>query len=311
MRELNRRIDVGASSGASRASPTSPSSDWRSVTIPMTTSGSGVPSRTPLRSPCPHADVDETQCNARVRARKRALMERVNVGCGRTPTPGWTNIDNSPSLHLAAYPRFLTALLGKLRVLSPSQRDFIKFARGAGIRRADATRRIPLEHDSADVVYASHMLEHLDRRAADQFLREAQRVLAAGGVLRLAVPDLRRQVEAYFQHLDADRFMEETRLGRDQPRGWRERIAFLMVGGRRHAWMYDGDSLVRLLQDSGFENPQILPAGETTIPDPGPLDLTERADQSVYVEARAPGSRESRDHRGADGSARGGDRGAA
>jgi len=62
----------------------------------------------------------------------------------------------------------------------------------------------------------------------------------------------------------------------------------LLVGDRHHAWMYDGRSLSRLLADHGFLGPGVLAPGETTIADPGALDLCERADESVYVEARKP-----------------------
>lgn len=43
---------------------------------------------------------------------------------------------------------------------------------------------------SAQAVYASHVYEHLSNRDVLIALREARRVLAAGGVLMVAVPDL-------------------------------------------------------------------------------------------------------------------------
>jgi hypothetical protein len=52
--------------------------------------------------------------------------------------------------------------------------------------------------------------------------------------------------------------------------------------------MYDGPSLVRLLNGEGFFGARIVPPGVTGIADPGALDLRERADESVYVEARKP-----------------------
>jgi hypothetical protein len=49
--------------------------------------------------------------------------------------------------------------------------------------------------------------------------------------------------------------------------------------------MYDADSLVRLVCEVGFERPSVLRAGNTTIPDPGELNLQERAEESIYIEA--------------------------
>jgi hypothetical protein len=40
-----------------------------------------------------------------------------------------------------------------------------------------------------------------------------------------------------------------------------------------------------LLSAHGFREPRILEPGSTTIPIPGKLNLYERADESVYVEA--------------------------
>jgi len=49
--------------------------------------------------------------------------------------------------------------------------------------------------------------------------------------------------------------------------------------------MYDGDSLRRLPESRGFVRVEIVFPGQTRIPNPGPLDLHERASDSVYVEA--------------------------
>ena len=60
------------------------------------------------------------------------------------------------------------------------------------------------------------------------------------------------------------------------------------MGARNHAWMYDGKSLTKLLEKHGFREVTLLPAGQTTIPDPGELDLREREEETVYIEARKP-----------------------
>ena len=55
---------------------------------------------------------------------------------------------------------------------------------------------------------------------------------------------------------------------------------------RNHRWMYDGSSLARLVTEAGFRDAKVLAAGETTIPDPGALNLRERERESCYVETR-------------------------
>lgn len=214
-------------------------------------------------------------------------MIRINIGCGSTPTAGWMNYDNSPSVRLAAMP-VVARVLERLHLLVASQREFIAYARQSGIKHADAVRRIPHADRSVDVVYTSHMVEHLDREEAAQFLREARRVLRPGGILRIAVPDLRFHIDRYLAQHDADLFVEGVRLGRSRPKGLRRRLMSAIAGDREHHWMYDGPSLARLLAAAGFQNPRVMPSGSTSIPDPGALDLAERAPESVFVEASNP-----------------------
>ena len=73
-----------------------------------------------------------------------------------------------------------------------------------------------------------------------------------------------------------------------KPKSLIEKIKFVLVGPRHHHWMYDGNSMCKLLSDVGFDHAQVVAAGETTLPNPGSLDLTERARESVYVEAGKP-----------------------
>ena len=216
------------------------------------------------------------------------MSMRINIGCGQTPTEGWANFDASPSVKLAQRPAIASAL-GRFGLLHQSQVDNISFCQKHEIRFADATRRIPVPDETADALYSSHMLEHLDRREARQFLAEARRVLKPGGVIRLAVPDVRLVAEAYVREGDANQFIEATLLYRDRPRSFRERVQYHLVGDRGHKWMYDGTSLVNLLMQNGFSAARVMKAGETMIADPGQLNLREREGESVYVEALKPG----------------------
>src|SRR5262249_18700565 len=71
---------------------------------------------------------------------------------------------------------------------------------------------IPFESDSVDVVYHSHMLEHLDRDVAGKFLLEVKRVLKPGGICRIVVPDLEMAVRVYLAHTSAcERIPDEAK----------------------------------------------------------------------------------------------------
>jgi SAM-dependent methyltransferase len=135
------------------------------------------------------------------------MKPQINVGCGRTPIAGWLNFDNSFTVRLARFPLFLRVLC-YLKLASEESLKSAPVIIQQKIAWADATRRLPLADQSVAVVYSSHMLEHLDREGASRFLAEAQRVLVPNGIIRLAVPDLRRRALHYLEHGDADRFME-------------------------------------------------------------------------------------------------------
>jgi SAM-dependent methyltransferase len=87
---------------------------------------------------------------------KRLL--RVNLGCGNKPLPGFVNLD----------------------LLDVPGVDVV----------ADVSGPLPFETGSVDLLYASHVLEHLPHNRIPSVLKEWRRVLAPGGRLLVAVPDL-------------------------------------------------------------------------------------------------------------------------
>lgn len=90
---------------------------------------------------------------------------RLHLGCGDIAAPGFINVDARPAPHVH-YVRDVT--------------DLSIFA-----------------DDSVDLVYASHVLEHVSHRALKQTLWEWRRVLRPGGVLRLSVPDFDKLLAIY------------------------------------------------------------------------------------------------------------------
>ena len=210
---------------------------------------------------------------------------RINVGCGQAPINGWRNFDNSLSVRLSKIP-FIPDLLFTLKILREPQYRFIQIAQSNEIEYGDITRGLPISDGVVEVLYSSHMLEHLNIKNALFFLKEAKRIIRPGGILRIAVPDLKKQVQKYTADNDANAFLDKTLLAQPHLDSFFQRLIFLFVGPRHHQWMYDGDSLCRLLKENGFIDVSIVPAGETKISNPGPLDLTERELESIYVEAK-------------------------
>jgi len=63
--------------------------------------------------------------------------------------------------------------------------------------RADIRDGLPLDDASIDYAIAMHVLQDLAWGDIPPALRELHRVLKAGGVLRLGLPDLERAIDAY------------------------------------------------------------------------------------------------------------------
>ena len=97
-------------------------------------------------------------------------MKYLNLGCGGRFREGWTNID---------------------------------FVSGSPfVQACDLRHGIPFSDNTFDVVYHSHLLEHLPKHKGLKFLRDCFCVLRPGGIIRVAVPDLERIARLYLQALE-------------------------------------------------------------------------------------------------------------
>ena len=210
-------------------------------------------------------------------------LVKINIGCGSTPIEGWFNYDNSFSIRLSKQP-ILYNILGSMGFISKNQREYINFLKHSSVIFANATKYIPHADKSVDVIYSCHMLEHLTKNDAINFLKESRRVLKNNGIIRTVIPDIKYLVNNYIKSKDADTFIENTFLTEEYPT-LKSKIKYLFLGSRNHQWMYDENSLSKSLTSAGFNKPQIMKPGHTNIKDHGKLDLSERATGSVCVEA--------------------------
>jgi len=179
----------------------------------------------------------------------------------------------------------LPRILNYIKIIDDSQFQNIEFIRKHDIEYCDCCKGLPFDEESVEVLYSSHMLEHLDRSEASKFLKEAFRVLCPGGIIRVIVPDIKMMVSNYNEFGDANAFIEATLLCSYRPRSLAQRLRLLFVGTRHHQWMYDSSSLCRLLGEHGFVEIEIMQAGESNIIGEKP-DLWERSSESTCVEAK-------------------------
>ena len=115
-------------------------------------------------------------------------------------------------------------------------------------------RTLPYDNGSASIIYASHVFEYFDREEAMDVLAEWLRVLAPGGVLRLAVPDFEAVARLYLDEstpVTLDTFVSmlfgKWTVGADGDSPDGEHKIY-------HRTTYDRASLTRLLERAGFED---------------------------------------------------------
>ena len=154
------------------------------------------------------------------------------------------------------------------------------------IEYADATTKIPLLDNSVITLYSSHMFEHLSRDGGVRFLQEVKRVLVSDGVVRIVIPDLEKAISRYNKEKNADEFMESILVSAPPISSLIDKVHLIFSGYRHHQWMFDGDSLAKLMKSQGFRNVTIQISGNTLIENPGNLNLFEREKESVVVEAK-------------------------
>lgn len=243
-------------------------------------------------------------------------MRILNLGCG-TKTSAHPNVVN---IDWSIYLRFKRnrALRAITPLLIGGERLERFRALADNIMVHNLAKGIPFESGSVDVVYHSHLLEHLDREVAKRFLLEVKRVLAPGGIQRIVVPDLERACREYLADIarydddvadaaDAvghevyvsallEQSVRREAFGTSQRGPLRRFLENAVLGdarrrGETHQWMYDRVSLVSLLSGLGYRDSRRQSYDTSLIPSWSQygLDLAaggEYKPGSLYIEAR-------------------------
>lgn len=175
-------------------------------------------------------------------------LRRLNWGCGTEPEPGWINSDikEDPTVDLSC----------------------------------DILEGLPLEEGSIDYVVSIHALPELTYSDQVPALMELRRVLAPGGVLRLALPDLDRAIDAY-RAGDRDYFLVPDEDARAP--GSKLITQLLWYGYSKTLFTFD--FIAELLGKAGFEEVRRCEFQQTRSPYPEIVSLDNRREESLFVEA--------------------------
>lgn len=187
-------------------------------------------------------------------------MAYIQYGCGYSAPEGWLNFDSSPTIKLEKLP-----VIGRL-----VRKNTTRFPKEIAV--GDIVRGLPVPDNSADGVYASHILEHLSRADIEVALRNTFLMLKPGGIFRLIVPDLEARVRMYIERLDAgatdanDWFMRAAHLGLPRrPQSATEKVSHAF-GGSLHLWMWDYASMRTQLERAGFADIRRCSLGDSGDP---------------------------------------------
>ena len=198
-----------------------------------------------------------------------AHSRRLQLGAFDQVQEGWLNTDVTPHLFVARAPG-LAWLLHRLGVIGPDRYAAHRSGRFGSLDYLNVGRPFRFDDDTFEAVYASHLLEHLDRDVAERCLNEVYRVLSPGGIVRIAVPDL-DAVVAHYDPSDPDAFLAGLY---DAHSGRRSRTSL-------HRWMYNPGSLRALLQRVGFRDVQRCEFRQGRCPD---VERIETRRWSLFME---------------------------
>lgn len=131
-------------------------------------------------------------------------------------------------------------------------------------------QNLPIADNTYDLVYASHVLEHIPWYKTASALREVYRILKPNGTFDVWVPDLAKIVDAYRVGRCGDDWRKHNPRG--NPWHWLNgRVFSYGPEPNWHKAVFDAPSLCRRLEEAGFVGIEKLekPRGY----DHGPVNL--------------------------------------
>lgn len=175
---------------------------------------------------------------------------RLNAGCGPFPAPGWINTDVRPQTGLSF--------------------------------RSDCTRGLPLADGTVSYAVSIHLLQDLSWQVIPAVVRELRRVLMSGGVLRIAVPDLDRAIDAYRNNEPAYFYVPDA----DARDIGAKLVTQIIWYGSVHTPFTFGYAR-ELLLTHGFVSVRRCAYRETTSSHPDIVQFDNRPRESLFIEAVA------------------------
>jgi SAM-dependent methyltransferase len=173
---------------------------------------------------------------------------RLNIGCGRFPGSGWLNLDRKwrPAVDVVA----------------------------------DLRRGLPFVDSTFACAAAIHVMQDIPHPEIVPVLREIARILQRGGVLRLALPDLDKAIDAYLRR-DTGYFLVPD----DQWRSPGAKLVTQIVWFGESRTPFTVEFAEEALSKAGFRSIERCSFGITRSGDPLLAALDNREHESLFLEA--------------------------
>jgi predicted SAM-dependent methyltransferase len=175
-------------------------------------------------------------------------VRRLNWGCGEWAQAGWINSD-------------------------------IKANAGVDIV-TDIRDGLPIDSDSLDYAVSIHSLPEIPFAELVPALQELRRVLKPGGVLRIALPDLDRGIEAY-QRRDTSYF----KVPDEDAKSVGAKFVTQMIWYGYSRSLFTHEFIAEQLEKAGFSRVHHCSFKQTASSHPEIVDLDNREKESLFVEA--------------------------
>jgi predicted SAM-dependent methyltransferase len=136
-----------------------------------------------------------------------------------------------------------------------------------------------LPSEAYDIIFTSHMLEHIPHFRLEKTIAEFNRIMRAGGVIRILVPDLRKAAKAYVARdksffSGSRHYSDHMGIGASflrlivSPGGQTLALSREMdeiIGGYAHLHAFDFEMLKTVLEKYGFEDVVESKPGESAV----------------------------------------------
>ena len=212
-------------------------------------------------------------------------IKAINLGCGSSPIENFTNYDFNYFIIAGKIP-LMKFLLSRLSFIPKPYLKLMDISKEKNIHHCDAASSIPEKNNSIDLIYSSHMLEHLDKDEADIFLVNCRKILKPKGILRLVVPDFDILIEKYSIDEDVDKFIYSSCLVGEKPKSFKKKIQYMIQGHGWHHQMFTKKSLKKTLEIHGYKSIKFFKEGQSAIPFNNNINYFDHAGISIYCECK-------------------------